>query len=233
MRAILTLIILLFSNAHLFATWSIIIVDPVTGEIGIAGASCTKNCYGIGEIIPGRGAIIVQAMSNNQARAKGVQMILTDHSPYEIITALMDSYFDPERQQYAVVTLKHFSAPMTYTGDSTRVYKGAFTTNGISVQGNTLLNETVLEKMLIVAQKGKDDKLPIDEILILALQAGAQAGGDLRCGEQRATSAFITVAKATDKKPYLNLMIFNQAKGGPNAVTMLCKKYDRWKSKRS
>jgi uncharacterized Ntn-hydrolase superfamily protein len=232
MRAILTAIILLLGGNAL-ATWSIIIVDPGTGEIGIAGASCTKNCYGIGEIIPGKGAIIVQAMSNSRARSKGVQMILTDHSPDEIIAALMDSYFDPERQQYAVVTLKHFKTPMTYTGDSTRVYKGAFTTNGISVQGNTLTNETVLEKILHVVQKAKDHNFPIDEILMLALEAGSQAGGDVRCGEQRATSAFITVAKTTHKKPYLNLMIFNQVKGGPNAVSMLRKKYDRWKSKRS
>jgi uncharacterized Ntn-hydrolase superfamily protein len=69
MRAILTAIILLLGGNAL-ATWSIIIVDPGTGEIGIAGASCTKNCYGIGEIIPGKGAIIVQAMSNSRARRK-------------------------------------------------------------------------------------------------------------------------------------------------------------------
>jgi hypothetical protein len=53
-----------------FATWSIIIIDPVTEEIGIAGASCTYNCYGIGKIIPNVGAIIVQAMSNNAARKR-------------------------------------------------------------------------------------------------------------------------------------------------------------------
>ncbi|HET9277132.1 MAG TPA: DUF1028 domain-containing protein, partial [Flavitalea sp.] len=49
------------------ATWSIIVIDPKTKEIGIAGASCTRSVYGIGAIIPGKGAIVVQAMSNGFA----------------------------------------------------------------------------------------------------------------------------------------------------------------------
>jgi hypothetical protein len=35
-------LVILATNAK--ATWSIIVVDPKTKEIGIAGASCTYNC---------------------------------------------------------------------------------------------------------------------------------------------------------------------------------------------
>ena len=77
-----------------YATWSIIIIDKKTNEIGIAGASCTYNCYGIGKIVPNMGAIIVQAMSNNQAREKGVEMILAESTPGQIIQALRDPEFD-------------------------------------------------------------------------------------------------------------------------------------------
>ena len=55
-KLILVITISLFFSFRTFA----IIIDPKTNEIGIAGASCTYNCYGIGKIIPKKGAIIVQ-----------------------------------------------------------------------------------------------------------------------------------------------------------------------------
>jgi uncharacterized Ntn-hydrolase superfamily protein len=112
-KIILGLIIFVLFSIKTFATWSIIMIDPKTNEIGIAGASCTYNCYGIGKIIPTMGAIIVQAMSNNRAREKGLEMILADATPGQIIQALRSPDFDPERQQYAVVTLKFIDNPVS------------------------------------------------------------------------------------------------------------------------
>jgi uncharacterized Ntn-hydrolase superfamily protein len=221
----------LLFHAYSYATWSIIVIDPRTKEIGIAGASCTYNCYGIGRIIPDMGAIIVQAMSNSQAREKGVEMILAEAEPEQIILALRDPAFDPERQQYAIVTIKYMDRPGTYTGDSTKNHKGTLTASGISVQGNTLTNEDELKIILDAVLKGQKDSLHIADILMNALEAGSNAGGDNRCGEQRATSAFIMVAKPDAKKSYLNLNIFGQGKGGQNAVTMLRKKFEKWKRK--
>lgn len=220
-----------FSRVH--ATWSIILIDPKTNEIGIAGASCTYNCYGIGEIIPNVGAVIVQAMSNNEARKKGLAMILAEVSPERIIEALRDPVFDPERQQYAIITLKFISDAKIFTGSLTNSYKGGLTDYGVSVQGNTLTSPTVLNAVMTAVKTGRDASLSISEILMAALEAGAVAGGDKRCGEQKATSAFIVIAKPNDKKPYLNLQIFGQGKGNQNAVTMLRAKFERWKRKHS
>ncbi|QHT68411.1 DUF1028 domain-containing protein [Rhodocytophaga rosea] len=228
-----TLLLLLACYSYSFATWSIILIDPETREIGIAGASCTYNCYGIGGIIPGKGAIIVQAMSNKEAKARGLEMIISGNSPEQIIAELRNTIYDPERQQYAVVTLQHLLAPKTYTGDSTHVYNGALTATGISVQGNTLASNSAIQKILEAVLNARKEGLRIDAILMKALEAGAQDGGDKRCGEQKATTAFITVARPDDhpKRPYLNLVIFGQGKGGQNAVVMLRNKYDKWKVK--
>ncbi|HEY9008236.1 DUF1028 domain-containing protein [Ohtaekwangia sp.] len=228
--SLLFFVLALSIRAH--ATWSVILIDAKTGTIGIAGASCSPNCYGIGRIMPGTGAIIVQAMSNNDARAKGVSMMLANASPEEIIKALRDPEFDPERQQYAVVTINYMT-PATYTGDSTHAVGGALTAPGISVQGNTLANDQVLKQVMDAVVRGQQQSLPIDAILMQALEAGSEAGGDRRCGEQRATSAFITIFHRDDppKRPFLNLNTFGQPKGGPNAVVLLRKRYDRWKEK--
>jgi uncharacterized Ntn-hydrolase superfamily protein len=85
-------------------------------------------------------------------------------------------------------------------------------------------------KTIIDAQK---KLLSFDAVLMLALEAGSRAGGDKRCGEQPATSAFITILQKDDnpKKPSLNLNTFGQHKGGPNAVDLLKKQYERWAKK--
>lgn len=231
-KAILALTVFVFSLNSAFATWSIIIIDPKTKEIGIAGASCTSNCYGIGKIIPGVGAIIVQAMSNGKAREKGVVMIKSGATPAQIISVLRSAEFDPERQQYAVVTIEHIDSPATYTGDSTAKFNGALAKPGVSVQGNILASEDELEIIMAAVEQGRKDSLDISEILMNALLAGATAGGDRRCGEQKATSAFIVVAKPGDKEPYLNLKIFGLDNGGANAVEMLRNEFEEQKRKR-
>lgn len=228
-KYLLPAIFLLMSLGRVYATWSIIIIDPRTNEIGIAGASCTHNCYGIGEIVPNVGAVIVQAMSNNEARREGITMMLAEASPEQIIEALRNPVFDPERQQYAVITTKYIANPGIYTGSLTHPHKGGLTDYGVSIQGNTLANPIVLDAVMAAVKNGRDTSLPIAEILIAALEAGSKAGGDKRCGEQKATSAFMVVAKSNDKKPHLNLQIFGQGKGKQNAVTMLRTKYERWK----
>ena len=228
-RTILAIIIFVFNSIESFATWSIIIIDPKTNEIGIAGASCTYNCYGIGKIIPNMGAIIVQAMSNNHAREKGIEMILAESTPEEIIQALRNLDFDPERQQYAVVTIKHIERPRTYTGDSTKPFNGTLTKVGVSIQGNTMASGNELKIIMEAVENGQNESLNIAEILMNALEAGSASGGDKRCGRQKASSAFIIVAKPNDKIPYIDLKIFGQGKGGQNAVEMLRKKYEKWK----
>ncbi|MBC7948034.1 MAG: DUF1028 domain-containing protein [Chitinophagaceae bacterium] len=212
------------------STWSIIVVDPKTKEIGIAGASCTNSVYGIGAIVPGKGAIVVQAMSNYFARLKGFNLIMADASPDQIMKALMNPDFDPENQQYAVVCLNYPDQPVTYTGSETHGAKGTLTAHGISVQGNTLTNAEELKAVMNAALSAQKKSLPIHEVLMLALEAGAIAGGDKRCGERKASSAFITVVKPQDdrKNPYLNLVV-NQTDNTTNAVEALRGKLEDWK----
>ena len=226
----LTLCILLIFVFTCNATWSIIVVDPKTNEVGIAGASCTNSVYGIGGIIPGKGAIVVQAMSNPFARSKGLKMIMANASPEEILKAMKDSMFDPEHQQYAIICVKYLDNPLTYTGISTTPIKGTLTAKGISVQGNTLTNVEELQSVLNTAIQAQKDSLPIEEVLMLALEAGAKLGGDKRCGHIKALSAFLTVAKPSDnpKSPYLDLVVYG-TNDKVNAVEALRQKFNIWK----
>jgi uncharacterized Ntn-hydrolase superfamily protein len=213
-----------------FATWSIIVVDPKTKEIGIAGASCTVSVYGIGRIMPGKGAIVVQSMGNPFARLDGFRMIMDGSKPSEILAKLRQPNYDPEEQQYSIACLNDFDHPAIYTGTKNPSHAGSLTGNGISVQGNTLTNPDEIQAIFDAAVKAQQASLPIQDILMIALEAGAKAGGDKRCGERKASSAFLTVSKSDDvEKHWLNLVIYG-TDDKIHAVDALRQKFDSWKS---
>jgi uncharacterized Ntn-hydrolase superfamily protein len=229
----LVLTILLLSLClRSLATWSIIVIDPKTKEIGIAGASCTVSVYGIGAIIPGKGAIVVQAMSNGFARSQGFKMIMKNATAAAILHELRNPKYNPEEQQYAILCMNDISHPATYTGTKNTSHAGTLTGYGISVQGNTLTHPGELQAIFDAAVQAQKASLPIEDILMLALEAGAKAGGDKRCGERKASSAFVTVSKPDDKeKHWLNLVIYGDDKR-THAVEALRRKFDDWKVKR-
>jgi uncharacterized Ntn-hydrolase superfamily protein len=219
-------------QAH--ATWSVIVLDKESRTIGLAGASCSDYVAGIAGFVPGKGAVMAQAASNWQAKTKAEELIRAGAAPDEILAAIIDPGFDREfsRQQYAIITFDAFDKPVTYTGTNTEDYHGAITGPGFSTQGNMLPGSAVLEAVAASIGATRGERQPIEETLLEALEAGAAAGGDKRCGTQRATSAFITVIR-TDLpwwEPYLSLNVHHVRKGGPNAVTLVRKEYRRWKT---
>jgi uncharacterized Ntn-hydrolase superfamily protein len=212
------------------ATWSITAVNPVTGEVGIAGASCTYSVWGIAGIAPGKGVIVAQAMSNMKAKRLGVKMLLAGASPEEVIKAVTDPAFDPSFsvQQYGVAAFGFENESRSYTGADVSDAKAQAQGYGVSVQGNILPNVNVISETLKAFELGmKNGRLSFADCLMAALEAGAAAGGDRRCGKQKARSAFIMVAKPADdmRSPYLNLKIKTYF---ANPIDRLRHMYDEW-----
>jgi uncharacterized Ntn-hydrolase superfamily protein len=214
------------------ATWSVIVLDKETRTIGLAGASCSDYVAGISGFVVGKGAVMAQAASNFQAKMKAEELMRAGTPPEEILATIIDPNFDPDfsRQQYAILTFEAFDRPVTYTGANTEDYHGAITGEGFSTQGNMLPGSEVLEAVAASVRASRAAKQPMQEILLTALERGASAGGDKRCGKQRATSAFITVIRADMPwwEPYLNLNVHHVPAGGPNAVTLVREEYRRF-----
>jgi uncharacterized Ntn-hydrolase superfamily protein len=223
----LALILILPPNAY--ATWSIIAVDRKTGETGVAGASCTSDVTGIASVVPGKGAIVVQAASNYFARVQGAGLIDKGTPPNEILATIRDKQFDPEHQQYGVVTLYDDSAPLVYSGVSISNWRGAKLGADVATLGNTLVGQAVVDDAFEAFDTNKDKSLA--ERLVLALNAGAKAGGDNRCGTQHARSAFVMVYQPqTDSN--LTLAVTGIKLGGKPAVVLLNEQFERWKQER-
>lgn len=228
-RAITLTLLFLFSVLFppiASATWSIIAVDRATGEVGIVGASCTFDVQGIASIVPGKGAIVVQAQSSYFARMKGVDLMENDASANEILTAMRAKDFDPENQQYGVVVLNPDSVPLCYSGSQISDWNGQLIGDDFAVMGNILVGEDVLQNAYDAFNLNRDKSL--SERLMAALKAGEQAGGDKRCGEQYARSAFISVYNPKEDA-ITKLSVYGIKKGGQPAVTKLAEQYADWK----
>ncbi|MEO1484635.1 MAG: DUF1028 domain-containing protein [Bacteroidota bacterium] len=214
-----------FFTTQCYATWSIIAVDRKTGEIGIVGASCTFDVSGIASIEPGIGAIVVQAASNYYARMEGVSLMENNGSAREILGAMMAERFGPEKQQYGVIILKEGSSPLVYSGAEISDWSGEMIGDDFAVMGNILVGEQVVKKAFDAFNQNRDKALA--ERLMLALKAGEEAGGDSRCGEQYARSAFLMVYQPKHGA-IIKLAIQGIEAGKKPAVSLLNEQFNLW-----
>jgi uncharacterized Ntn-hydrolase superfamily protein len=213
-----------------FATWSIVAVDPQTGEVGAAGATCWPDVAVIARVAPGQGVVVAQGLTSDEGRDHAAKMLRAGSAAQmvidEITSKKVDKRFFIIRQfrQYGVATLQP-SGPTTasFTGFFTRRARGVREGVGVSVQGNMLASDDVLNKTLEHHLKTpKSCGLAI--ALLNALEAGAREGGDRRCSrEQSALSAFLFVAKPNDapSAPTIRVIAPNQLAGQANPVMML------------
>ena len=223
--------------APALATWSIVAVDPQTREVGSAGASCTPFVVGIAALVPGRGAVVAQAMSNMAAKEKAVELLQAGEAATAIVNLISNRDFDPsaEHQQYGVASLHSVrgkSMAAAFTGSETAHARGHLLGDGLAVQGNILASDHVLtatfEAFTQAARAGK----PLAEALLLALEAGSTAGGDTRCGLKTAQSAYLGVARPEDPmgRPSLRLVSTTDEDELINPVALLRARFEAQKS---
>ena len=206
--SVLVFALFLFSiNLQSQDTFSIVAVDPETGEVGSAGASCVDltSFPGftddfLGELFPGVGAINTQAWYalGNQISAR-LRMNQGD-TPDEIIEWVIDNDVtgQPELRQYGIAALVN-GEPQTaaHTGSSTDDYKNHITGPNYSIQGNILLGQEVLDNMESSFLNAEGD---LACKLMAALQGANMVGADSRCADNGTSSlfAFVKVAQPND-----------------------------------
>lgn len=212
------------------ATWSIVAVDPASGEVGGASATCTPWAWAIIAVVPGKGVVVTQAESNPEARRKGVELMTAGASPAEIVRAITDPAFDPTHadQQHGVVALGFEKSAAGFTGARTARATGDLQAAGVSVQGNILTGNDVLTAALAAFEAARGDpSLSLAERLLRALEAGSAKGGDHRCQPQTAVSAYLVIARPGDAPdtPSLRIVIKSNHSLGRNAVEVLRERY--------
>ena len=176
-------------------------VDPVTGEVGGAGATCFATVNDIADVHPGIGFIHTQSYVNIQNQAFASSLMQQGFSPQEIMDSMALVWIDadnaPTYRQYAAVDLVGGGRSAAYTGTDCFDYKGQRLGQTYAIAGNILLGPQVLDSM---ESRFLNTQGSLAQKLMAALQGAKIQGADTRCIDSLVSSlsAYIIVAKPGD-----------------------------------
>lgn len=201
MKIFITIIFLLLINISSKSqdTFSICAVDPVTGEVGSAGASCVNNSVIISDVHPGHGVVHTQSYWLNANQNYARTLMDLHLSPQAIIDSLVlhDAQNNPGIRQYGIVDLINGGRSAAFTGTNCIDYKNHITAPTYAIQGNILLGQQILDSM---ESRFLNTTGPLSKKLMAALQGAKVIGADTRCAGNNTSSlsAFIKVARPGD-----------------------------------
>lgn len=178
-------------------TYSIVARDAATGELGVAVAS---RFFAVGALVPHirplGGAVATQAFVNPLWGIEGADRLARGEAPEDVIEALVRADEGRANRQLHMVDAQGRSA--AYTGADCVGWCGHVTAPGVSVAGNMLAGEGVIQETLAAFHQHTDQ--PLIERLMSAMEAGAEAGGD-----KRGTQSAAVVVHGREAYPWLDL----------------------------
>lgn len=184
--------------APAWATWSIDGVDPETGEVGVAVASCVPFEVGrVAVVVPGKGAASSQADISTKSGPELVRQINGGAAPAQVVASVTAPSFDAEAaaRQFGAVVIGQGGAGYSGSTNSAVALDRRNAAGTASAQGNILVSDKVVDDALAAFDRTDG---PLADKLLAALKAGSEAGGDSRCKAQTASSATLVVARKGD-----------------------------------
>lgn len=204
------------TDEQITATFSIVAIDPETGECGAAVAS---KYPAVGEAVPyvraGVGAFCTQHWLNAEWGEQALDLLQAGQQPEAVLAELLADDPRPEKRQLAIIDMQGRAANRNPQGaDPSGQWWGGMTGRFYACQGNTL---TGSEVVIAMAQAYESTQGSLTDRLMAALIAGDCAGGDHR-GH---LAAGIRVAKTGVEGVWFELQVDNS----DDAVIDLAKKY--------
>lgn len=172
-------------HPRIVATYSIVALDPKTGELGVAVQS---RFFGVGSVVPwaraGVGAVATQAAADITYGSNGLKLLASGKSPAAALKQLTDKDRQRESRQCGIVDARGRSA--AFTGRDCLPFASHRIAKNVAIQGNILAGPGVLDAMMrAFTEAGERPGSELADWLVAALQAGEDAGGDQR-GRQSA-----------------------------------------------
>lgn len=174
-------------------TYSIVARDPETGEMGVAVQS---HWFSVGTVVTwgeaGVGVVATQAFTNPSFGPRGLDLMRKGVSADKAVRALLKQDEGKELRQVAMLDAN--GAVASHTGKRCIPCAGHIVATDFSVQANMMLTDRVWPEM---AKRFELWKGSLAERLLAALEAGEEAGGDIR-GKQSA-AMLVVKGQATGK----------------------------------
>ena len=185
------------------ATWSIVVMNRVTGEVGVTSATCIANLdlrIHLPVIVVGKGGAAAQSFIDTQANNRQqIRMALEAGYPAERILHLLGATdTGHQTRQYGLVT--RMGPPLTFTGSGAGLARfgvvGSIGDYDYAIQGNVLTGDEVILAAESAFRAANGD---MAERMMLGMEAAMALGGDGRCScsAQQPTSCGVPPANFT------------------------------------
>lgn len=174
-------------------TYSIVAMDPESGEMGVAVQS---HWFSVGSIVAwgeaGVGVVATQSFVNPSFGPRGLALLKRGKTANQVVEALIASDEGRDVRQLAVLSVDGSAA--AYTGKNCIPGAGHVVGDNYSVQANLMMNDKIWSAMSEAFENAEGS---LAQRMITALEAAQNAGGDIR-GKQSA-SILIVKGKSTGK----------------------------------
>ncbi len=184
-KSLVSAVALLILAPQALATWSIVVMNTRTGEVGVASATCLANlnlARHLPLIMVGEGAAAAQSALDAGVVNRGRiwNAMLAGDDPQTILDMLEGADSWHQTRQYGLVN--RYGAPATFTGNQAgQAHYGATGMVGdyaYSIQGNVLTDASVI---LAAEQAFRTSPGDMAERIMQGMQAARALGGDGRC----------------------------------------------------
>jgi uncharacterized Ntn-hydrolase superfamily protein len=176
-------------------TFSIVAIDTVAGEMGVAVQS---NWFSVGTVVSwaeaGVGAVATQSFVEISYGPLGLDLMRAGNTAPEALEALLTIDEHADVRQVAMVDA--YGNVAVHTGEKCIREAGHFEGKGFTTQANLMKNNTVWNAMAKTFQNTKGDLL---SRFMASLKAAQAEGGDIR-GKQSA--AILIVPTETNGQPW-------------------------------
>jgi uncharacterized Ntn-hydrolase superfamily protein len=179
-----------------FHTFSIVAIDPATGESGVA-VTTRRPCVGnaVPWVRPGVGAVATQGGTRLEYGPELLDLLEQGVAPRDALDRRVAADADSERRQVGVIDMRGRSAQWTGAGQRGSESRGDWVAERagatFAVQGNSLVSTEVVDLVADAFAASEGTHRHLADRLIEALAAGHALGGDGRHGDSQSAAVLV------------------------------------------
>ena len=179
-----------------FHTFSIVAIDPITGESGVA-VTTRRPCVGnaVTWVRPGVGAVATQGRTRLQYGNDLLDLLERGVTPQQAMDRVVAADEGREHRQVGVIDMQGRTALWTgaeqYGAEAHGDWVAMRTGQHYAVQGNSLVGTHLVDAVADAFENSEEQQRHLADRLIEAINAGQVLGGDGRHGEMQSAAVLV------------------------------------------
>ena len=179
-----------------FHTFSIVAIDPITGESGVA-VTTRRPCVGnaVTWVRPGVGAVATQGRTRLEYGNDLLDLLERGVTPQQAMDRVVAADEGREHRQVGVIDMQGRTAQWTgaeqYGAEAHGDWVAMRTGQHYAVQGNSLVGTHLVDEVADAFENSEEQQRHLADRLIEAINAGQVLGGDGRHGETQSAAVLV------------------------------------------